>query len=125
MKTGKIVMSKRICVKVKNLRKLGYSDLRKWCEDENNVLVIRNGRIFINKEIFCYKKSEWCNMYKLKNYTLEECLILYEKWLRNEIKDEEKKEKFKNLNGMNLGCFCDINNNCHVDIIIKFLNEIL
>ena len=42
--------SKRMCVKVANLRKIYGSEttLEKWLEDSNNVYCGRSGRIFIN-----------------------------------------------------------------------------
>ena len=46
------------CIKVSNLRKEGYSNLRDWLKYENNIYVGRHGRIFIDKVIFHYPASK-------------------------------------------------------------------
>jgi len=112
-----------ICIKVKNLREHGYSDLREWMDDEDNVYVGRRGRIFIHtngkKEIFHYKGSKWQNPFKLKDYSLEESLEKFEEYIRNsDIIDD-----ISELEGKTLGCFCDQSKGCHAKILVKLLNE--
>ena len=69
------------CIKVSELRKIGYSDLEEWIGDEDNLYVGRRGRIFIhndgNKRIFHYRDSKWCNPFSLKKHSLEESLEKY------------------------------------------------
>jgi len=38
------------CLKVKYLRKAGYTDLRQWLATDGNVACVRSGRIFIKSE---------------------------------------------------------------------------
>lgn len=72
----------RTCVKVSNLRMLGYISLEDWLSDKDNVYVGRRGRIFIKEgtasKIFHYKESIFANPYLVTKYGLDECLRLYE-----------------------------------------------
>ena len=108
----------RICVKVNNLRKIGYTDLRNWLSDENNLYVGRKGRIFIDGKIFHYKGSIFGNPYKLSEYSITESLEKYEKYIRENLMTE-----LKSLRGKNLGCFCDFDNRCHVDVLLILIDE--
>lgn len=61
IKKFKITKMPTICVKVANLRKLGYSNLEEWMETPNNIYVGRRGRIFITengtRRVFVYPGS--------------------------------------------------------------------
>ncbi len=56
--------TKRVCVKVKHLRKLGCDNFREWLQDDNNVYVGRHGRVWVDKEIFENLRGKnlgcWC-----------------------------------------------------------------
>ena len=39
--------TRAVCIKVDNLRKMGYTDLEQWLLDPNNLYTGRRGRIFI------------------------------------------------------------------------------
>ena len=114
----------RICIKVDNLRKLGYDNLEGWLKDEYNIYIGRAGRIFIkdkgtgDKIIFHCKKSIFHNPYNLKEYNLCDSLYLYEKYLIKSLLINNLEQ----LWGKNLGCFCESGNHCHGDILIKYLN---
>ena len=41
-----------INVRVKNIRKLGYQNLKEWTENDNNVYIGRAGIVFVEKERF-------------------------------------------------------------------------
>lgn len=60
---------KRVCVKVKYLRKENIDNLEEWLSDNGNCLCTRRGRVFIgtkpNQKVFHYPESEWCNPYKV------------------------------------------------------------
>lgn len=95
-------------VKVSFLRKEGYDNFEKWLEDENNVYVGRNGRIFINKQIFHYKGSIWQNPFKKnKDMDIDEVLKKYKKYIKDKLKNGEiSKEELIKLKDKNLGCWC-------------------
>lgn len=117
-------MPSRQCVKAASLRKCGYTDLRQWLGTEGNILMCRPGRIFIDKVIFHYPASVWANPFKVQDYTLEGCLLKYEEHLRTLLLNPEVKERFLKLKeAKSLGCFCDKNSSCHVDIVLKILDE--
>lgn len=117
----------RDCVKVKHIRPT-YKNFREWLEDPNNVYVGRHGRVFIGKKpkqvVFPYKGSVWRNPFPVgttkKKFSLNKSLELYEKYLRNELLKTHDIEELRNKN---LGCWCDPNNKCHVDILLKVLKE--
>lgn len=121
----------RVCVKVAYLRKMcgrfePCQDLEQWCAIPGNYLATRNGRVFIGsgqeKHIFHYPKSPLCNPFKVtKDTPLEQSLKLYEEHLRNNV---PKEEVLKLLEYSAVGCFCNMENSCHVDIILKYLREL-
>lgn len=118
---------KGVSVKVKFLRRRGYDNLEEWMNVPEHELVCRNGRIFIgkgeSKKVFHYRKSEWHNPFKMKEYTLEQSLENYEHYLMDLLnKDPECMERFIELREKKeIGCFCDEGNACHRDIIIRIL----
>ena len=114
--------SKRISVLVKYLRKIGYENFKEWLTYPENIYVGRKGRIFVDKLYFQYSGSKWANPYKVgkNHYTLKKSLKLYKKYLINNLLKENNIEE---LRGKNLGCFCDKNNKCHVDVLINQLNR--
>ena len=124
-------MAKHVCCKVDHLRRLGYFSIREWLEEENTMYVGRDWRVWIterevdeeNKKLktrFSLEKSKWYNPFKLKTYTLEESLKLYEEHLYQSglIKD------LKELEGKDLGCFCDQNADCHAKLLARKVNEL-
>lgn len=136
MSATSIKLPNRVCVKVKCLRPK-YDNLKEWMADLGNVLVTRNGRVFIKEGddkpyVFAYKKSPWANPYKVGkgHYTLEESLAKYDAWLEGELRDPAKMREFlKLLTAKNIGCFCDKDNRkssaiqCHGDVIISKLRK--
>lgn len=110
----------RVCIKVANLRKLGYESLREWLDDPDNIYVGRGGRIFIDKKIFHYPGSKWANPYKLTDFSREQCILMFAEHLCSSglLKD------VKELRGMNLGCFCDEGEMmCHGQVLADLANK--
>jgi hypothetical protein len=90
--------------------------------DEKNLYVGRRGRIFITtddgKEIFHYSGSEFGNPYKVSNsQTLDQILDLYRIHIENNV-------NLAKLLGKNLGCFCNLEDRCHLDVLIDLLNKL-
>ena len=105
-------MYSRVDVHVENLRKLGYKNLLHWLNsNEDHVYV---GRTV--KYVDGAKKHILSNPFTVKKYGREECLIHYKNWL-----DKQDIEEIEKLRGKTLGCWCAINEGCHVDIIIEKL----
>ena len=63
--------------------------------------------------------SKWQNPFQIKKYGLAQCLILYEKKIRN---DPDLMDAIPELNGKELGCWCKPSD-CHGDILIKLFKE--
>ena len=114
-------MTTCVNVKVKYIRP-EYHTLSDWMENSQHEYIGRRGVVFINKERFPKKASQWANPFSVKKEGRDKCLELYEKWLRAKIKKEGTTE-FKKLENKKLGCWCKPEK-CHGDIIIKILNEI-
>lgn len=119
------------CLKVASLRKDTKDQtitLEKWMNDPNNIYVGRRGRIFIGqgdeKRIFHYKGSKYANPYKVGKkegeYTPEESIKLYEKYIVDNHLIESIKMELKNKN---LGCFCDQKGQCHAKVLAKIANS--
>ena len=119
-------MATHVCLKKYNLNKIGYNNLREWMSDKTNLYVGRYGRIFIKENdgrttVFNYKGSKWGNPYKVtETLPVEQALILYKEHLQTSglVNDLEE------LQGLNLGCFCDINAPCHAKLLAKMVNDI-
>lgn len=61
------------------------------------------------------------NPYKVKDYGLQEALRLYVEYLRQ---NPELMRRIKSeLRGRNLACWCSLDEQCHVDILLKIANE--
>ena len=122
----------RVCVRAFWLRQIGYDNLREFLKKEKNVLVCRQGRIFITersgiKRPFHYKQSPWANEFKVgpKHHTLEESLRLYDIWLDSLLQDKDVAADFAKLQQKNLiGCFCPPEQRCHVDVILRKLKKL-
>lgn len=113
----------KVCVKVSNLRKIGYFSLREWMNDEENKYIGRQGRIWITekdgtKSIYHYSNSKWRNPFKVtKTLSAKQSIEKYGKYLQETGLDNQVME----LEGYNLGCFCKDNNDCHADYLIKLI----
>ena len=122
-------MSKAVCIKVANLRKIGYANLDEWMRDKDNVYTGRRGRIFIgsgsDNRIFHYKDSKWANPYTLREYELDKSLILYVIYLI----DNGLIFQLDELKGKNLGCFCSKQKDgdgkpmCHAQVLVDLLGK--
>ena len=121
-------------IKVKHLRKTYGSkmDLKKWLEDPNNVYVGRNGRIFIDGEIFHYPRSKWANpnaMEKGNKPTKKDYDENFKKYVSHLRKSGLlTKEHLDELRGKTLGCFCDTASttdascmDCHTKVLLDLL----
>lgn len=114
-------MTTIVNVKVKHIRPT-YNTLQDWMGNPNHEYIGRCGIVFINKERFPKKSSQWANPFTVKKYGMERCLEMYEDWVREKIK-EEGIDELKKLEHKVLGCWCKPNK-CHGDILIKILNEL-
>jgi hypothetical protein len=103
-----------INVKKAELIKSGINSFEEWSKDQNNIYIGRNMDFYVKGT----NKSKWANPYTLKKYKLEECLSLYEDYIRNSNLYNELEE----LAGKILGCWCKPEP-CHGDILIKLLCE--
>ncbi|HSA76263.1 MAG TPA: SAM-dependent methyltransferase [Nitrosarchaeum sp.] len=114
-----------VCVKVDLIRKKGVHDLKEWTKNPNNVYIGRKGVVFVDKERFPKKDSPWANPYKVgAEYTREESIKLYEKYIVNEL-DKGEKITVKDLlalKGKTLGCWCKPEP-CHGDVLVKLIEK--
>lgn len=109
-----------------------YSDLRDWLNDPNNIYVGREGRVFINSEVFAYKRSIWHNPFtSKKDGTLQEVIDKYFYYILEKIEKENLVEELKSLKGKCLGCWCVeclnetnyTNFRCHAQVLLYIINS--
>lgn len=67
------------------------------------------------------KKSKWFNPYTVKKYGLDECLKLYEEYLKSK---PELLKQLPELSGKTIACFCETGNKCHGDVLIRVGREV-
>ena len=90
----------------KRIRKRNFYDYS-WKKNPNAVYVGR--------------PTKWGNPFKVSEYGLDECLKLYSVWL---VKQLYKNPKFLDpLRGKDLVCFCNLDEPCHADILLKVSNR--
>lgn len=104
----------RQCIKVSELRKDGYESLELWLS--SNELHIYVGRS--NGWVKGAHKSIWHNPFSIKKYGIQECLMLYQKHIMENI---DLMLRLKELKGKVLGCWCLPNCECHCDILITMI----
>ena len=116
-----------VCLKAVYLRERGYKNVYEWSKVEGHVMVTRPQRFFVTdpitqqRSVFVYDGSPWENPFKLKDYTLDESLALYDRHLDDLLHDEENLRSLKRLmcEATELGCFCLPGSKCHREVIIN------
>ena len=100
-----------VCIRSSALQKDGYQDLTEWCKYDNH--------LYIGRSVSAVEASKWHNPYRLREYTLEKCLELYEKHVRG---SRDLMGALPELAGKALGCWC-APSRCHGDVLLKLLGE--
>jgi len=121
-----------VCVRAPELRRIGFSDLRDFCECAENELVCRRGRIFVTRRgvrtIYHHKQSPWANPFVVDESeagSLQLALRKYETHLRALLdSDSAVRAEFLALRSKRrIGCFCAVGEDCHRDVILRLLKE--
>lgn len=89
------------------------------------------GKIVTSFDIYCgracfrggweLKSSIWANPFRVGEWGRKTALKKYEKYLRE---NSDLMSKIENLRGKRLACFCPLDESCHVDVLIKILEEL-
>lgn len=104
-------------VKVEFIRPRGYSNLKEWCNDPNNIYIGRAGVVFIDGERYPKASSIWANPYKInKDGTREEVIEKYRKYITKKI--EAGEVDLGELKGKTLGCWC-LPHSCHGNVLVE------
>jgi hypothetical protein len=117
--------TKHVCVKKAELNKIGYKNLREWMQDGQNLYVGRQGRIGLKEDdgkviMFAYRGSKWGNPFVVtEKVPVEEALRLYEIHLTKSGLIKHLDE----LQGLNLGCFCNGKALCHAKVLARLLKN--
>lgn len=122
--------TKAVCIGVKNLRQMGYSDLQQWCQQSNHVLTTRRGRLFIHdpltktKREYMYPQSKWHNPFNQSNEQQQSDIL--RKYLIYLTSPNETGgrlvDDIEQLRGKTLGCFCT-GRPCHAHLLADILNR--
>jgi hypothetical protein len=102
-------MTQIINIRKQNLSKIGFSNLKEWLNDSNNVYIGRCCH-YVDGTY----NSDFMNPFSLNKFTLKEVLFKYLDYL---IENPILIHKIKKLKGKTLGCWCKPNT-CHGDIIV-------
>lgn len=65
------------------------------------------------------RPSRWGNPFDLTTYSREESLSLYREWLECKLRLDPM--FLSPLTFKNLGCYCDLDQDCHADILLEFV----
>lgn len=122
-------------VKVENLRREGYTDLRDWCRKHKNVYIGCEGATVVKnpttgvKERYPRTRSKWANPYKVgvkgqfgcrDRKSVMMCYSVYIQWKMAEDPDYYNITELKHKN---LGCWC-APERCHGDVLKAILDTL-
>lgn len=72
-------------------------------------------------DVFIGRPEKWSNPFPIRpDRSREEAVRLFEKWIRNK---PEMLADLDELDGKVLGCWCDEEELCHGDVLIKLIEE--
>lgn len=91
-------MARRVDAHKANLKMRGHDNLEHWLEDPQNVYVVRTV-VYVAGA----RQHEFSNKFFVKKYGRENCLIKYEVWLVEVLKDNEIRVRFESLRNKTLG----------------------
>jgi len=103
-----------VSVRKAELNKRGIAGFKEWDALPNTVYIGRRVQY-----ISWTYHSKWANKYSVKQYGLQECLRLYEEYIRT---TPGLMDALTDLRGKEMGCWCE-KGKCHGDILMKLLNE--
>lgn len=95
------------------LQKRGICDFKEWNKSPNTLYI---GRYV---EYVKANKSKWSNPFSVAEYGRDECLVLYETYIRDTPK---LYDNLHELQDKELGCWCKPEE-CHGDVLIRLLDE--
>jgi hypothetical protein len=109
-------------VRVANIRKEGYKNLKEWMADPNNVYIGRRGVVFIDGKRYPEESSPFANPYKINDSnSRSEVIRKYQTYIIDLLsKSESLRQQLMNLKNKNLGCWCHPES-CHGDILMEIL----
>ena len=65
--------------------------------------------------------SRWSNLFNGDDYDWEQAVGLYREWLVEKL---DRDPHFLDLlKGKNLGCYCELDELCHADVLLEFLEK--
>lgn len=116
-------------VKKEYLIKMGYMDFSDWVSHNDHVYIGRNmsfyvpganGSIWQNPYPLCTPGKKYKD--KKQRYTIDESLVLYEKYVRSR---PDLMSKLHELDGKTLGCWCitSTNKKCHGTVLSKLVSN--
>jgi len=72
--------------------------------------------------IYVGRPSKWGNPFKIPPHSLEDSLWNYWNWITKQL---HKDTRFLDpLRGKDLVCFCPLNQRCHADVLIKYIETL-
>ena len=96
--------------------------------DPQNVYIGRAGIVFIDGERYPKQASLWHNPFKVAKVGRGTALDLYREYIIKKIESENLIPELLKLKGKTLGCWCKDehgNGNCHGDILVDLLLEMV
>lgn len=82
-------------------------------------------------DVYCGRGSKWGNPYThikdretLADFVVENRTVAIEKFKEYVLNREDLLLSLQELKGKRLGCWCGLDEKCHVDVLIQLVNEI-
>ena len=106
-------------IRIANLRKQGYKNLKEWSEEDNHLYIGRGRVVFIDGQRYPINSSKWHNPYKIGIDGDRDTVIdKYADYIQN----SDLINQIGELNGKVLGCWC-APEKCHGDVLIQLLKQ--
>lgn len=108
--------------RVKNLRKLGYNNLREWIDDPNNAYIGRASVVTIDGHRYPSYESPFYNPFKVgKDGDIDEVKRKYRKYMYQKLEESSRLlVRLGELKGKNLGSVDDC---VHGLVLLELINN--
>lgn len=95
-------------VRAAHIQPMGYTNLREWCQDPENVYIGRGNILIIDGMRYPPQSSVWANPFKSpRDGTHEEVIAKYRRHIRNLLRERpELEHELRALAGKRIGCWC-------------------
>jgi len=110
----------RQCVRIKDLRAIGFKSLKEWCKDDLMNIYAGRMALQVDKDYNCFLGNPY--LVKQNVHSPKKVVRMYTTLLLRKSKEERDTIREK-TSGKVVGCWCQDGEPCHVDPILCISNS--